>query len=112
LKKASARGITISVDLNYRSKLWQYGKSPIDIMPNLVQYADVVMGNIWAVNKMLGSTINENFNRDTHKKEYIQFANQVAQEVFEMFPKVKHIANTYRFMDNAKHNLFYGTYHN
>jgi 2-dehydro-3-deoxygluconokinase len=26
LEAASAKGITISVDLNYRSKLWQYGK--------------------------------------------------------------------------------------
>src|SRR5690606_1861905 len=51
LAEASKRNIIISVDLNYRSKLWQYGKNPIDIMPNLIQYADVVMGNIWASNR-------------------------------------------------------------
>lgn len=111
LAEASKRRITISVDLNYRSKLWQFGKLPIEIMPNLIQYADVIMGNIWAANKMLGTSIDENFNRQTSKNEYIAFANQSANELFEKFPKAKHIANTYRFMDNPKHNLFYGTYH-
>ena len=112
LAEATKRNITISVDLNYRSKLWQYGKDPIAVMPNLIQYADVVMGNIWASNKMLGTSIIESFDRITAKEDYVSFANQVAQETFEKFPKVKHIANTFRFMDNPQHNLFYGTYHN
>ncbi|MCA5004482.1 sugar kinase [Sphingobacterium bovistauri] len=112
LEQATKKGITISVDLNYRSKLWQYGKNPIDIMPNLIQYVDVVMGNIWAANKMLGTTIDESFSRSTSKDEYIAFANQTAEVLFTKFPKVKHVANTYRFMDNPTHNLFYGTYHN
>ena len=112
LQKAVEKGITISVDLNYRSKLWQYGKQPFEIMPELIEYTDVVMGNIWASNKMLGTKIDESFHRQTSKEDYITFAIEVAQEIFEKYPKVKHIANTYRFMDNSKHNLFYGTYHN
>lgn len=111
LKETQQRNITVSVDLNYRSKLWQYGKSPLDIMPNLVQYCDVVMGNIWAANKMLGTSINDSFDRNTHKEEYVTYANQIAQELLEKFPKIKHIAHTYRFMDTPNHNLFYGTYH-
>src|SRR5690606_8270372 len=35
LQKASNRNITITVDLNYRNRLWQYGQEPIDIMPQL-----------------------------------------------------------------------------
>lgn len=111
LEEAIKRNITISVDLNYRSKLWQYGKDPIEIMPNLIRYADVVMGNIWASNKMLGTSIQEHLDRSTSKEEYVNFANQVAYEMMEKFPKVSQVANTYRFMDNPKHNLFYGTYH-
>jgi 2-dehydro-3-deoxygluconokinase len=45
-----AKDLTISVDLNYRAKLWQYGKKPVEIMPELAQYCDVIMGNIWAAN--------------------------------------------------------------
>ena len=35
LKVAHKLGITISSDLNYRSKLWQYGKEPKEVMPEL-----------------------------------------------------------------------------
>lgn len=112
LEKAAERNIYISIDLNYRNKLWQYGKEPDDIMPAIVNYVDIVMGNIWASNKMLGTKIDSSLNRETSKQDYVQYAEQVAHELFEKFPKLKHVANTYRFMDNANHNLFYGTYHN
>ena len=48
LEAAEKKGATISVDLNYRAKLWQYGKSPVQVMPGLVNHCDLVMGNIWA----------------------------------------------------------------
>lgn len=112
LKMAHKKKITISVDLNYRSRLWQYGKQPLDIMPHLVSYCDVIMGNIWAENKMLGTSINDQFSRSTSVDQYFDYARVVAQEIFEKYPKCKHVANTFRFMDNANHNLFYGTYHN
>ena len=54
LKVASAKGLTISVDLNYRAKLWQYGKQPAEIMPELVKYCTVIMGNVWSVETLLG----------------------------------------------------------
>ncbi len=111
LNKASEKGIQISVDLNYRSKLWQYGKAPIEVMPTLVKYCDVIMGNIWASNKMLGTAIDEQLNRNSSKETYFEFAKQNAQEIRSLFPKVKYIANTFRFMDRPTHNLFYGTFH-
>jgi len=111
LEEASRRSITISVDLNYRSKLWQYGKEPIEVMPRLVDYCDVIMGNIWAANKMLGSSIDESFDRNTTRETYLAFAQQSAKELFEKFTKCKHVANTFRFMDSPSHNLFYGSYH-
>ena len=57
LQKAVQKNIFTSVDLNYRAKLWQYGKAPAEVMPELVQYCDLVMGNIWAAEKMLGTAI-------------------------------------------------------
>nr|WP_121272711.1 sugar kinase [Pedobacter schmidteae] len=111
LVAAKAKGLKISVDLNYRSRLWDYGKQPIEVMPELVAYCDVIMGNIWAVNKMLGVPVDENLNRQTSVDTYTIHANASANAVFDRFPQCKHIANTFRFMDNPKHNLFYGTYH-
>ncbi|HYK55470.1 MAG TPA: sugar kinase, partial [Flavisolibacter sp.] len=48
VEAARKKGITISVDLNYRAKLWQWGKQPLEVMPELVQNCDVIMGNLWA----------------------------------------------------------------
>ncbi|MFD2742770.1 MULTISPECIES: sugar kinase [Sphingobacterium] len=111
LKEAKKRNIIISVDLNYRNKLWQYGKDPIEIMPDLVAHCDVVMGNIWAANKMLGTSVDDQLDRQTSSATYFEAAKQSASEIFALFPSVKHVANTFRFMDNPQHNLFYGTYH-
>lgn len=111
LIEADKRCMIISVDLNYRSKLWQYGKEPIAVMPALVKHCNVIMGNIWAANKMLGTTIDEGFDRNTDREVYINYANDVARQLFNLSPKCAHVANTFRFIDNSTHNLFYGTYH-
>jgi len=50
LEVASSDGQSISIDLNYRSTLWKYGKQPIDVMPKLVEYADVIMAFIQSAN--------------------------------------------------------------
>lgn len=111
LEAARRKGLTVSVDLNYRNKLWNYGKQPIEVMPSLLQHCDVVMGNIWAANKMLGTSVLETLGRNTTPDTYFEQAKESAQEVFELLPQCKHIAYTFRFMDSATHNLLYGTYH-
>ena len=44
LKTARARGITTSIDLNYRKKLWSKEKAR-EVMTRLCQYVDVCIGN-------------------------------------------------------------------
>lgn len=56
LEIAHNKGITISVDLNFREKLWKYGKNPSDIMPNLLQYCHIIFGGIDAPEKIFGIT--------------------------------------------------------
>lgn len=111
LEEASQRNIKISVDLNYRSKLWQYGKDPIVIMPDLIAKCDVIMGNIWAANKMLGTFLDEKWSGDRSQLDYPEISKSVAAEVFAKYTRCKDLAFTFRFMDNAQHNLFYATYH-
>lgn len=111
LEEAQQRKIPISVDLNYRNRLWQYGLEPLAIMPKLVSYCQVIMGNIWAANKMLGIAVDEQLDRHTAVQTYQEMANKSAAALFSKFPTCEHIANTFRFMDNPTHNLFYGTYH-
>lgn len=111
LQAARRKGLVVSVDLNYRNKLWNYGKLPIEVMPDLLQHCDVVMGNIWAANKMLGTAVMETLGRATVPDTYFEHAKESAREVFDRLPQCKHLAYTFRFMDSPSHNLLYGTYH-
>ncbi|MDN3547724.1 sugar kinase [Mucilaginibacter aquaedulcis] len=97
LKAATARNITISVDLNYRARLWQYGKQPIDIMPELVKHADLIMGNIWAAERMLGIDIEEEVTESGQKSIYLKEAQKSSQGIMKQYPKCKAVANTFRF---------------
>jgi len=54
VKKARKKGITVSCDLNYRGKLWKYGKSAPEVMGELVKYTDIAIGNEEDCQKSLG----------------------------------------------------------
>lgn len=99
LEAAQAKGITISVDLNYRAKLWKYGKEPVEVMPELVQYCDVIMGNIWAANTLLGVSLDKNVEVVDQKDVYLDHAVKTSAEIQQKFPKCKTIAYTFRFDD-------------
>jgi 2-dehydro-3-deoxygluconokinase len=45
VQAANELGLTVSTDLNYRAKLWNYGKEPGEIMPELVEGCDIILGN-------------------------------------------------------------------
>ena len=53
LKKAKEKGLTVSMDLNYRKKLWSPKKAR-SIMADLMQYVDVCIGNEEEADKVLG----------------------------------------------------------
>lgn len=93
LLMASKMGLTISADLNYRPTLWKYGKNANEIMPNLVQYCDLLLGGIDDSEKVLGIEVTEN---DTEENV---FANWM-----KTFPKLKNIATTHRMHANASSN--------
>ena len=96
LQVAQSLNITISVDLNYRSKLWKYGKEPKDIMLQLVKYCDVVMGNPWSAQTLLGIPLNKEIEIDNHKTSYLREAQNSANSLREMFPKCREVAYTFR----------------
>ena len=54
LEAAVSMGLTISGDFNYRSKLWQYGKQPKEVMPALLQHSKVAVADLDAVNIYYG----------------------------------------------------------
>lgn len=96
VKEASARNIKISIDLNFRAKLWQYGKQPAEIVPQLAQYANLIMGNIWAANKMLNIALPDGIEQADKETLLVQ-AKKTSQEIIQNYPKCRSIANTFRF---------------
>jgi 2-dehydro-3-deoxygluconokinase len=107
LLACAKKSITVSVDLNYRSKLWQYGKQPNEVMPELLQYCDVVMGNIWSAETMLNIKVPSNIHEINTKENYIQQAKKTSEEIIKQFPKCKIVANTFRF--DKKDIEYFGT---
>ena len=106
LQAASKKNITISVDLNYRAKLWQYGAEPTDIMPALVQHCDLVMGNLWAAEKMLGIPVDASLTTG-NKADYLEHARISSEKIMKTFPRVKHVAKTFRFDHGEKGIRYY-----
>lgn len=114
VKIASQKGIFISLDLNYRSKLWKYGKDPKEIMPQLAEYCNLIMGNIWAANQMLDTRLEEIFLQKNiyTKDQLLQQAIYTSKEIIVTYPRCSIVANTFRFDSNEGIHYYSSLYSN
>lgn len=96
LEQAARNETTISIDLNYRPKLWQYGVAPDLVMPQLVKHAKVLMGNLWAVEKMLGIPSPIADSMGIPREELIKAAEKSIDQVMAAYPQLETIAYTFR----------------
>ncbi|MEO8766687.1 MAG: sugar kinase [Ginsengibacter sp.] len=103
---ASKKKITVSIDLNYRSKLWQYGKKPKEIMPELVQYCDLIMGNIWSADDLLGIATDAGIHAKKSRAAYLAHATKTAKTIMDNFAACKSVANTFRFDEGGTTNYY------
>jgi 2-dehydro-3-deoxygluconokinase len=100
LQAAAAKGLTISIDLNYRNKLWQYKKKPVEIMRELLQYCTIVMGNIWAAESLLGIALPITDSTGKTKNELLTAAGKSMLELQSQYPQVTTMAYTFRMEEN------------
>ena len=102
VKVAHKLGLTISCDLNYRSKLWQYGKTPSEVMPEILHYSNVILGDIDTAYFMLGiPKVNPNY-QDTKSLPALY------NKLFELCPNLKIAATTLRYSVSASHQRIGG----
>ena len=106
LQAASKKQITISLDLNYRSKLWKYGKNPVEVMPQLAKYCDLIMGNVWAAETMLGIPVEPNIHESGQKSIYLKEALNSSEHIMLQYPRCKAVANTFRFDASSEINYY------
>lgn len=101
VKACEARSITVSLDLNYRAKLWKYGVAPASVMQQLLPYCNVVMGNIWSANSLLGIDLDEKLIAANNRNAYLQHSRMTASKIMEKYRAVNTVANTFRFDQGA-----------
>ncbi|HKL71872.1 MAG TPA: sugar kinase [Marinilabiliaceae bacterium] len=106
IKVANKKGITVSVDLNYRKNLWNYDKSAGDVMPELVAGCDVVLGNEEDAAMVLG--IRPEGVDVTGGHVEAEAYRSVSQQIMKKFPRVKKVITTLRGSINANHNSWSG----
>lgn len=101
LQVCNKKGITVSIDLNYRAKLWQYGVPVHEIMMRLAPYCDIIMGNIWAAQTMLNIPVRPDITTIDKKEVYLEQALLTSQTIVKQYPRCKAVANTFRFDHNG-----------
>ena len=104
VQAARKAGLTISCDLNYRKKLWLWGKSAGQVMPDLVSLSDVAIGNEEDADKVFGIKAPE---ADvTGGKVEAEAYVYVCEQLAERFPNLQTIAITLRGSLSASHNTW------
>jgi 2-dehydro-3-deoxygluconokinase len=107
-QSARSKGVTVSCDLNFRRKLWNWepGVSPSELaqrtMRKILEHVDVVIGNEEDAGEVLGIHA-----QDTDVQSG-RVANEkypeVARQIVAQFPRVKQVAITLRESISASHN--------
>lgn len=104
VKIARKLGVTISCDLNYRSKLWKWGKQAGEVMQDLVALCDVAIGNEEDAAKVFGiHAPDSDVTSGTLEAEKYRV---VCQELANRFPNLNRIAITLRGSLSASHNTW------
>jgi len=101
---AKAMGLTVSCDLNYRKKLWKWGKTPGEVMPDLVGLCDVAIGNEEDADKVFGIKAPE-ADVTGGKVEAAAYV-YVCEKLVERFPNLQTVAITLRGSLSASHNTW------
>jgi 2-dehydro-3-deoxygluconokinase len=88
--------------MNYRAKLWKWGKQPAEVMEELVSYCDIAIGNEEDAEKVFSiqapDTDVTSGELDAEKYRF------VCQQLSDRFPRLKSIAITLRSSISASHN--------
>ncbi|MFK7771656.1 MAG: PfkB family carbohydrate kinase, partial [Saprospiraceae bacterium] len=111
IQAANKMGITVSTDLNYRKNLWNYGKTPAEVMPELVAGCDVILGNEEDAEKHFDihpEGVDVTHGDTIDAKAYIS----VCKQLMEKFPRCKKVIITLRGSISASHNSWSGVLYN
>jgi 2-dehydro-3-deoxygluconokinase len=101
---ACAAGLTVSCDLNYRAKLWHWGRAASEVMPALVDRCDVAIGNEEDAEKVFG-IVAPDIDVEQGKVEAEKYV-PVIEQMVGRFPALRTVAFTLRGSLSASHNTW------
>jgi 2-dehydro-3-deoxygluconokinase len=103
---ARKAGLTVSCDLNYRAKLWKWGKPAGEVMQELVALCDVAIANEEDAEKVFGiKSAETDVTKGQVEADQYRY---VCSELSKRFPNLKKIAVTLRGSISASHNTWSG----
>ena len=103
-KKAKEMGLTVSADLNFRSKLWKYGKTAGQVMSELVKFVDITICNEEDADTVFGIKA-PGVDVEAGKVEAEKYL-FVTKKLMERFPNIQKAAITLRGSISASHNTW------
>jgi 2-dehydro-3-deoxygluconokinase len=109
VKTAKELGATVSIDLNFRKNLWRWGKKAGEVMPGLMQYADVCIANEEDCQKCLNIHVDIDVESGELERELYK---ELSERVLTAYPKLKTLAITLRESKSASHNGWSACLHN
>ena len=101
VKAARAAKVTVSVDLNYRAKLWKYGKGAREVMREVTRHADLLLGNEDDCQKALGVDLPGGTKTEAPA---VAVYETLTGRVMNEFPNLARVAITLRESHSADHN--------
>ncbi|HMB91078.1 MAG TPA: sugar kinase [Rhodothermales bacterium] len=106
IEAANRKGITVSTDLNYRKKLWNWGRTPEEVMQDLVAGCDIILGNEEDAAQVFG--IHPEGVDVTSGEVDAAAYESVARQLMKRFPQCKKVIITLRGSLSASHNTWSG----
>ncbi len=103
LRNAREKGIRVSVDLNYRGKLWKYGKAAPEVMGKIIEFADVAVGNEEDYQKSLGIPVDADVESGSLPLSAYE---KLTAQILERFPNLGLVAVTLRESRSADQNTW------
>ena len=110
VKMANKLGITLSTDLNYRAKLWNYCEDQHReaVMTELTSYCDIVLGNEEDAEMHFGIKPDGIAVQTQGHAVKAEAFLSVCKQMMEKFPQAKKVITTLRGSISASHNTWAG----
>ena len=101
VKEAKKRNIKVSCDINYRKKLWKYGKNIWDVMPEIVEQSDMLFANEYDAVKILGIKSDLDVDGFINDEEYIDLMEKTIKKY-----NLSSVITTKREVKSSSYSIF------